>query len=147
MYWARHPRGSYLSIVYSLLFLEVATPDIRSSSSTLSSVGNKTCGKCRSPPDKWFFNRMQLTLHATRQIPHGTLRLVQAMSAWSLKNPTCSVRHCTDGRAYGHTTAAMHDNAYTPAPPPSLWKCLHRKLNQLVEAAIHVQVHRTSDSW
>ena len=30
-------------------------------------------------------DRMQLTLHATRPTPHGASRLVQAMSAWSVK--------------------------------------------------------------
>ena len=29
--------------------------------------------------------RMQFTLHATRRAPHGASRLVQAMSAWSVK--------------------------------------------------------------
>ena len=30
-------------------------------------------------------SRMQLTLHATRRTPHGSSRLLHAMSAWSLK--------------------------------------------------------------
>ena len=35
------------------------------------------------------------------------------------ENPTCSSRHCSDARVYGHTTTAMHDE-YTPHldPPP-----------------------------
>ena len=27
---------------------------------------------------------------------------------------------CTDSRVHGHTTTAMHDNEYTPVPPPPL---------------------------
>ena len=60
---------------------------------------------------------MQLTLHATRQTPHGASRLVPAMSAWSVKTRCAPSRHCKDARVYGHTTTtAMHDNEY-PLPP------------------------------
>ena len=41
-----------------------------------------------SPP-----RRMQLTLHATRRTPHGASRLVQAMSAWSVKPQHAPSRH------------------------------------------------------
>ena len=58
---------------------------------------------------------MQLTLHATRPSPHGASRLVQAMSAWSVKTRRVSPRHCRYARFYGHTTAAMHDMS-TPSP-------------------------------
>ena len=44
-----------------------------------------------SPPQKRFFVGMQRTLHATRRTPYGALRSVLAMSAWSVKTPTCSV--------------------------------------------------------
>ena len=37
---------------------------------------------------------MQLTLHATRRTPHGASRLVQAMSAWSVKTRHAPCRHC-----------------------------------------------------
>ena len=60
-----------------------------------------------------------LTLHATRPTPHGASRLVQAMSAWSVKTRRAPPRHCRDARVYGHTTTAMYDNECTP-PPPSL---------------------------
>ena len=36
------------------------------------------------------------------------------MSAWSVKTRRAPSRHCRDARIYGHTTAAMHDNEYTP---------------------------------
>ena len=62
-------------------------------------------------------SRMQLTLHATRRTPHVVPRLVQAMSAWSVKTRRLPSRHCKDARAYGHTTTAMHDMS---TPPPAL---------------------------
>ena len=57
---------------------------------------------------------MQLTLHATRPKPHGTSRLVQAMSAWSVKTRRAPSRHCRGARVYGYTTLAMH---YMSTPP------------------------------
>ena len=64
---------------------------------------------------KAVLSRMQLTLHVTRPPPHGALRLVQAMSAWSVKTRRAPSRHCRDSRVYGHTTTAMHDmSIYTP---------------------------------
>ena len=59
-------------------------------------------------------SRVQLTLHATRRTPHGSLRFVLAMSAWSVKTRRAPSRHCRDARVYGHTTTAMLDNEYTP---------------------------------
>ena len=44
--------------------------------------------KVRLPASQVGLRRMQLTLHAARRTPHGALRLVHAMSAWSIKNPT-----------------------------------------------------------
>ena len=52
---------------------------------------------------------MQLTLHATRPIPHDAWRLVQAMCVWSVKARRAPSRHCRDARVYGHTTTVMHD--------------------------------------
>ena len=60
---------------------------------------------------------MQLTLHATRRTPPGASRLVQAMSARSVKTRRSPSQHCMDIKAYGHTPMAMHDNEYTPPPP------------------------------
>ena len=59
-------------------------------------------------------SRMQLTLHATRRIPHGASRLVLAMSAWSVETRRAPSRHCRVARVYDHTTTAMHDDEYTP---------------------------------
>ena len=52
--------------------------------------------------------RMQFTLHATRRTPHVAPRLVQAISAWSVKTRRAPSRHGRDARVYGHTTTAMH---------------------------------------
>ena len=59
---------------------------------------------------------MQLTPNATRSTPHGAPRLVEEMSAWSMKTRRVLSRDCRDARVYGHTATAMHDNEYTPPP-------------------------------
>ena len=56
----------------------MTTPGNQSNNPTLSS----NAGKCAS---QVVVSRMQLTLHATRRIPHGAPRLVQSVSAWSVK--------------------------------------------------------------
>ena len=61
---------------------------------------------------------MQLTLHATRQTPHGASRFLLAMSACSVKTRCAPSRHYRDARVYGHTTTAMNDNEYTRPDPP-----------------------------
>ena len=72
---------------------------------------------------KAFFSRMQLTLHTTRPTPHGASRLVQEMSAWSVKTRRAPSRHRRDARLYGHRNTAMHDIEcisaieYPPSPP------------------------------
>ena len=60
--------------------------------------------------------RMQFTLHATRQTPHGASRFVQAMSAWLVKTRRAPSRYSRDARVYGHTTTAIHKLS-TPPPP------------------------------
>ena len=57
-------------------------------------------------------SRMQITLHATRQPPHGASRLMQALSAWSVRR-TLS-RQYSDASVYGHTTTASARYEYTP---------------------------------
>ena len=59
---------------------------------------------------------MQLTLHAARMTHHGASRLVQAVSAWSVKARCAPSRYSRDARVYGHTTTAMHDIGYAPPP-------------------------------
>ena len=63
-------------------------------------------------------SRMQFTLHATRPTSHGALRLVQAMSTWSVKTRRAPSQRCRDARIYDHIIAAIHDIEY-PLPPPS----------------------------
>ena len=53
-------------------------------------------------------SRMQFTLLATHRTLHGASRLVQAMSAWSVKAGCATSRHCRNAKVYGHTTTAMH---------------------------------------
>ena len=62
---------------------------------------------------------MQLTLHAIHPTPYVASRLMQAMSAWSVKAGRAPSLHCRYARVYGHTTTAMHDNdnEYTPRSP------------------------------
>ena len=79
-------------------------------------------GRCHpyaSPPQKRFLvlRSMQLTHHATRPTAHGAARLVQAMSAWSVKSRRDPSRHCRNAKVYGRKTTAMH-NMSTPLPPP-----------------------------
>ena len=62
--------------------------------------------------------RMKFTIHATRRIPHGASRLVQAISAWLVKTRRAPSRHNRDARAvwsygYGHA-----QTEYTPPPSP-----------------------------
>jgi len=84
----------------------------------------------RNPPPPP--SRMQLTLHATRRTPHGPSRLVQAMSAWSVKTRRAPSRRCRGARVYGHMTTAMYDMS-TPQP-------------LLPAGAVHVRVLRSIDA-
>ena len=70
------------------------------------------------PASQAFLTRMQVALHAIRRVPHGALRLVQAMSAWSVKTRRAASRRCRDARVYGHTATAMHD--VSPPTPPAI---------------------------
>ena len=65
---------------------------------------------------------MQLILHAIRQTSHGPSRLLQAMSAWSVKTRHAPCRHSRDVRVYGHAAMAMH--GYRVHAPPGCDICL-----------------------
>ena len=80
---------------------------------------------------------MQLTLHATRRTPHGTSRLVQPMSAWSVKTRRAPPQHCRGARAIPHTTMVIPlrpsirlwprtniEYPPPPQPPPALSLCM-----------------------
>ena len=96
-------------MLYPLLSPEVGTPENKRIHSTLPSV----CKRVRLK--SVFFSRMQLTLHETHPTPHGASRLVQAMSAWSVKTRRAPSRHCRDARVYGHTTTACINMSTTPS--------------------------------
>ena len=79
----------------------------------------------RTSASKAALSRMQRTRHATCPTPHGASRLVQGMSAWSVKTRRAPSRHCRDARVYGHTTTAMHDmNGSPPPPTPSCFPAI-----------------------
>ena len=67
-----------------------------------------------SPPRKGF-------LEVCSPTPHGAWRLVQAMSAWSVKTRRAPFRHNRDASAYGHTTTAMNDTNTPPSLPHCTW--------------------------
>ena len=84
----------------------------------------------RKSASKEALSKMQLTLHATRPMPHGASRLVLAMSAWSVKTQHAPCRHCRDARVCGHATTAMHEMS---APPhPTRLEVATPETNQLV---------------
>ena len=60
----------------------------------------KNTHKVRKSASQVVLSRMQVTVHATRQAPHGGSRLVRAMSAWLVKTRRAPPRHCGDARAY-----------------------------------------------
>ena len=77
----------------------------------------KRCYPCaRKSASKAVFSRIQFTLHATRPTPHGASRLVQAVSAGSVKTRRAPSRHWRHARVYGHTTTAIYDMS---TPPPT----------------------------
>ena len=75
-------------------------------------------------------SRMQLALQATRRISLGASRLVQAISAWSVKTPDMLrpgivVMRGSEGlRSYDYT--AMHEIEYTPLRVKHMWAVLNR---------------------
>ena len=61
--------------------------------------------------------RFLCSLNPSLPLPPGVSRLVQAMSAWSVKTRRAPSRHCRGARVHGHMTAAMHDSGYTHTHP------------------------------
>ena len=98
-------------IINPLLSLEVDTPKDKSIHGRYHPYARKSALKA-------VLSRMQLTLYATRPTPQGASRLVQAMSAGSVKTRRAPSRYCRYARVYGHTTTVMHNIAYTPPPQP-----------------------------
>ena len=54
----------------------------------------------KAPASQAVLCSMQLTLHAPRRTPQGASRLVQAMSAWSVKTRRAPSQHCRDARVF-----------------------------------------------
>ena len=75
---------------------------------------------------------MQLTLHPTRRTLHGYSRLVQAMSAWSVKTRHAPFRHSRDARVYTLWSYDYGHERISSTPPPPLrlvaFKWLEKKL-------------------
>ena len=116
--------------------LEMATLEIKSINMTLSFIYKKSVSKA-------VFSRMQLTLHATRPTPHGASRLVQAMSAWSVKTRRAPSRHRKDAKVYGHVATAMHDMSTPPSPlheVHSLKSCFLPRVVSMVVGSCRTQL-------
>ena len=102
------------------------------------------CSRCRNPPHKRFLalGRVQLTLHATRRIPHGASRLVQAMPVWWAKSRRAPPRHCRNVRGCGGTTTAMHDMSTPRYKVHALYVCREKTL--ALSSSTRVEVARLS---
>ena len=100
----RQPRGSCIVTTS----LEVATPENEiNSCDAVIHMQKKSVSKAA-------LCRVQPALHVTRRTPHGALRLVQAVSAWSVKPRRAPSRHCRDARVYGHTTTPIYGMSTPP---------------------------------
>ena len=111
------------------IYGEASTRKLHSIPNAVSGSGrhdtNKSIRRChpyaRKSVSQAIRSKMQLTLHATRPTPHGASRLMQAMSAWSVKIRRAPSRRCGDARVYGHTTMAMHALSTSPHAPCVSW--------------------------
>ena len=104
----RHLRGSY---TYNRIPI-----DVSGGGHNRTKQNKKRCCHpyARKPASQAVLSRIRLTLCVTRQTPHGTLRLVQAMSAWAGKSGRAPFRHYRNARVYGSMTTAMHDMSNSP---------------------------------
>ena len=112
----RHPRGSYI-------VPGTATAVSSSGHTGKQIISLKLSSMCKSA-SRAVLSRMQLTLLATRRTPRGASRLVQAMTAWSVRTRRAPSRHFRDARVHGHTTTALYVVEYTPPPDPD-WCFTH----------------------
>ena len=129
VYLVRHPRGScivYPIAVYGMWPHEETNQVIRRC---------RPCARNARLVIGSYSSRMKLTFHATRRTSQCASRLVQAMSAWSLKTRRAPNRRCRNARVYGRTTTAMHDTSASP-PPSSLPFALNRQQGSQVLVAI-----------
>ena len=95
--WSGHTRKQSNSLALSSISKNVGTngAEVRLTSGSLKDPVHPSCD--------WPNSR-------------GPSRLVQAMSAWSVKTRRAPSRHSRDARVYGHTTTAIHKLS-TPPPP------------------------------
>ena len=107
----RHPRGSHYIVCVHTHRCLWNWPNHKT---------NQFIRRChpyaRKSASKAVLGRMQLNLHATRPTHRGASRLVQAMSAWSVKTRRAPSRLCRDARVYSQSTAAMHGMSTAPSP-------------------------------
>ena len=96
VYMFKEPRGSYM--VYPLLSLDVATPENRSSHSTLVIRLQESRHKVPTSASEAVLSRMQFTLHAAGRIPPGGSRLVKATHAYSMQTRHAPSRYCREAR-------------------------------------------------
>ena len=96
----RHPRGSYTYPIITVSGRGHTRKQINSFEAVIY---------CKFASQE-FLGRMQLVLHATRRPPNAASRLVQAISAWSMKTRRAPSRHCRDARVYSDTTNARHEH-------------------------------------
>ena len=108
--WDR--RGSY--IVFTYFTRPIGVPGSGHTGKQIYSF-RRFHPYARKSASKAVLHRMQLSVHATRPTSQGASRLVQEMSAWSVRTRRAPSRHCGDARVRGRTTTAMHDMT-TPRP-------------------------------
>ena len=77
------------------------------------------CRTAQTEPEKQNKNEKEKETTNPPTPRRFTLIIMQANVSLDRENPMCSVRPGIvygDAGVYGHTTAAMHDNEYTPPP-------------------------------
>ena len=97
-----------------LLSLEVVAAEKKTLVRNRSSDMQVSAQAAKRPASKVVLSRMLLTLHATRRTPHGTSRLVHAISAWSVKTQRAPSWHRRDARVYGIKTTVTHGMRTAP---------------------------------
>ena len=82
-------------------------------------------------------SRVQLILQSAHRAPHGALRLVQAMSAWSVKTRRAPTRHRRDARVSMNMAISPRPCMTISTPPPVVtsYLVLHH-LHHLMELVL-----------
>ena len=98
--------------------LRTPPPGVWRSTFLHTGLGVGSCVHCQKTTWYVLWVHMSFHLHVTRRTPHGALRLVQAVSAWSVKPRRAPSRHCRDARVYGHTTTPIYGCLLYTSPSP-----------------------------